>query len=91
MLPLTVYPQVYVLQLEDDCIYVGNSLSLSNRLSQHWQNLGARWTRLHKPVRVLEVIMVTEGDANDIENKRTLELMQEHGAHLVRGGRYCSP
>ena len=91
MKAMMVHPQVYVLLLEDNCMYVGNSLSLSNRLSQHWQGLGARWTKLHKPVSVLEVHMVADGeDANDLENKRTLELMQEHGADKVRGGRYCA-
>ena len=91
MRALLVHPQVYVLLLEGGNIYVGNSLSLSNRLSQHWQGQGARWTKLHKPVSVLEVHMVSDGeDASDLENKRTLELMQEHGADKVRGGRYCA-
>ena len=93
---LLVYPVVYVLECEGDehharTYYVGNSLNLNHRLSQHWQGAGSLWTRLHKPVKVLRIEIVTEGDANIVENMVTLELMHEHGREVVRGGKWTKP
>jgi predicted GIY-YIG superfamily endonuclease len=45
---------IYVLELEDDCYYVGKtSKDPSVRLEEHRQGNGAAWTRLHEPIRFL--------------------------------------
>ena len=84
---ITIYPILYVLNLEQNKKYVGMTNNLNIRLSQHYDGSGAKWTRLYKPISVERIIYpATE---NDIENKITLELMQIYGKDNVRGGSYC--
>ena len=84
---ITIYPILYVLNLEQNKKYVGMTNNLNIRLSQHYDGSGAKWTRLYKPISVERIIYpATE---NDIENKITLELMQMYGKDNVRGGSYC--
>lgn len=47
---------------------------------------GSAWTRLHKPVRVLEIISSCD---NFDEDKYTKMYMSIHGIENVRGGSYC--
>lgn len=83
---LVLYPCVYVLLLEDDCYYVGMSYNLNIRLSQHWGGSGAKWTRLHKPLKVLEVVYPAE---KTTENEITKRYMETYGSEKVRGGSWC--
>jgi hypothetical protein len=87
MLPILTRCCGYILQLEDDCYYVGITLNLNTRLSQHFDQIGgANWTSMHKPIRLLHV----EYDVDtDWENMTTLTLMSVHGIDKVRGGAWC--
>ena len=76
---------VYVLKLEDACVYVGFTENLMERLNAHFTLGGAAWTRLHKPI---EVMAVDEGDKT-LERERTLEMMRIHGWEKVRGSIWC--
>jgi len=78
--PLLVQPIVYVLELEDDCWYVGITMNLNHRLSQHWTGDGAKWTRLHKPIRVYRVVYM------GCEQEITNEMIALYGRDRVRGG-----
>jgi len=78
--PILVHPIVYVLKLEDDCYYVGITMNLNQRLSQHWTGQGAKWTRLHKPVDVMRVVY--QGNEQAITN----EMIAVYGRDAVRGG-----
>ena len=88
MQALTVYPLVYILELEDGCWYVGSSINLNVRLAQHWCGQGSGWTKKHAPTRVHEVILVREGSALEVENSATLAYIAQYGAEKVRGGSY---
>jgi predicted GIY-YIG superfamily endonuclease len=83
---LCVHPCVYILKCEDDCWYVGITFNLNIRMSQHWSGEGAKWTRLHKPVSIDAVIYPA---SKEIEDQKTLELMEIYGKEKVRGGKYC--
>jgi predicted GIY-YIG superfamily endonuclease len=83
---LVLYPLVYVLRLEDDCYYIGSSYNLNQRLSQHWGGSGAKWTRLHKPVEVIEVVYPA---GKTTENDTTKRYMEKFGADKVKGGSWC--
>lgn len=83
---LCVSPVVYVLRCEDDTWYVGISYSFNIRMSQHWSCNGSKWTKLHKPLAIHEVIYPA---SREDENRKTLELMERYGRDKVRGGSWC--
>ena len=87
MEPLLVPPMIYVLELVDGNYYVGITYNLNIRLSQHLSGSGAGWTRLHKPIRVVEVFF--EGCDRKMEDEVTKRYMEKYGKDKVRGGSYC--
>ena len=82
---ISYVPLVYVLELEDACWYVGYSSTLNKRLADHFKGQGAKWTKLHKPVRLHEVVVGNK----EKENEKTQELIQIYGQDKVRGGCWC--
>ena len=92
--PLTVCPCVYTIRLQGDdaCefyVYVGSCYNLNQRLAQHISGVGARFTREHKFIEIMHVMLV-DGCAIAAENARTLEMIAEYGSERVRGGKYLS-
>ena len=82
---LIVYPALYVLELADECFYIGISHNLNHRLSQHFNNKGSKWTKAHAPIRVVEVkYPATIQD----ENETTRIYIEKYGLDKVRGGTY---
>lgn len=79
-------PIVYVLQLNDNCWYVGYTRNLSSRMNAHFEGRGSKWTQLHKPVAIAMTIKGTK----NIERLVTLEMMKIRGTSKVRGARWCS-
>lgn len=88
---------VYTLKLEDRCWYVGTTttLAFTKRMNDHWNQAGkgSQWTRLHKPVMVQAIDVyprsLTTSEICKLEDARTLQLANNHGAERVRGGGYC--
>ena len=81
-LPIELFACVYVLELEDHCIYVGATMNFNVRMAQHFSGTGSKWTQLHKPVKVLEVLYpLTPG----LENKITQKYFDLKGRENVRG------
>ena len=78
---------VYVLELEDECYYVGFSTDPSTRIAEHFLGRGALWTKLHPPKRVLSV---TPG-GRELEDPTTILTMLQYGWRRTRGGSWCSP
>ena len=44
---------VYILLCEDESLYTGIATDLPRRIQEHRNGTGAKYTRSHKPVRVL--------------------------------------
>jgi predicted GIY-YIG superfamily endonuclease len=86
MEPIIVSPIVYVLELEEDKYYVGITYNLNIRLAQHIAGTGAKWTRLYKPKKVIEIIHCNI--TNTTENEVTRKYKEMFG-DAVRGGSYC--
>ena len=84
MKPILVYPIIYVLELEESKYYVGITTNLNYRWAQHLAGDGAKWTRLYKPLRILEVH--TENCDEAKENEITQAFCAKFGRENVRGG-----
>ena len=76
---------VYVLKCEDDKYYVGKTYNLSKRYDAHLSGYGAFWTRLYKPIEIVEKIYTS--DKYD-EDKYVWKYMEKYGIENVRGGSY---
>jgi predicted GIY-YIG superfamily endonuclease len=87
MEPILVAPMIYVLELEDDCFYVGITYNLNLRIAQHLSGTGAGWTKMHKPVKIVEVFH--EGCTRQMEDEVTKRYVDIYGAENVRGGSWC--
>ena len=84
MEPIIVCPFIYVLRCEDECLYIGITHDLNKRFAQHLNGTGAKWTRLHKPLSIIDVI--TEGCTLELEREITEKYCALYGREKVRGG-----
>ena len=57
------------------------------RIKKHFDGEGSAWTKLHKPISIVEII---NGCDNFDEDKYTLMYMSIYGKEKVRGGAFCS-
>jgi len=76
---------IYTLQLENGKYYVGKTYSPNNRITNHFNAIGSEWTKLHKPIKILEHFC--NCDDYD-EDKLTLKYMNKYGIENVRGGSF---
>ena len=84
MEPILVAPMIYVLELEDDCFYIGITYNLNLRIAQHLSGSGAQWTKMHRPKKIVEVFY--EGCTRQKEDEVTKKYVEIYGAECVRGG-----
>lgn len=86
--------KIYVLLLENQKYYVGQALDVDSRFKMHEKGkLSAEWTRLHKPIKILEIRKTQLDkveDAIKTENSVTIEYMHKYGWKNVRGGDFCT-
>jgi len=87
MEPILVAPMIYVLELEDDCFYIGITMNLNLRIAQHLAGSGAQWTKMHRPVKIVEVFY--EGCTRQKEDEVTKKYVEIYGSECVRGGSWC--
>lgn len=76
---------IYVLALEHGKYYVGKTTDPASRIFSHFSGYGSAWTRLHRPVRVVEV---RQNASSLDEDEVTKEYMNKYGVQNVRGGSY---
>ena len=76
---------LYILQLQDDCYYIGKSDNVNDRIQQHIDGQGSVWTKLHKVVKIENIINNID---NFDEDKYVKRYMQQYGIDKVRGGSY---
>ena len=78
---------IYAIQLEQGKYYIGKTNNPQFRLESHFNSNGSEWTKLYKPLRVLEII--PNCDDYD-EDKITRQYMDKYGINNVRGGSFVS-
>jgi predicted GIY-YIG superfamily endonuclease len=77
---------LYVLQLENGKYYVGRTDDVAKRYAEHKSGRGSEWTKIHKPIKMLET---HESKTAEDETNLTKHLMKKYGVDNVRGGAYC--
>lgn len=82
--PITMV-YIYILRLQKGKYYIGKTSNPIFRLENHINNKGSEWTKLYKPLELLELIP----DCDDYdEDKYTKIYMDKYGIDNVRGGSY---
>lgn len=80
---------VYVLACENRKYYIGKTdRAVESRIEDHMWDSGSAWTRMHRPLRLVETIL--DADPED-EDKYTKQYMRMFGIDNVRGGSYSMP
>ena len=77
----------YLCKLKNSKYYIGKTTNPKFRIENHFDNNGTEWTKMHKPLKVLEIIPNCD---NYDEDKYTLKYMDKYGIDNVRGGSYTS-
>lgn len=83
---------LYALKLEGGFLYIGMSRNPVRRFGKHKNGKGARWTREHKPLEIIEQRITDktlESEASKLEDDMTIEYAMKFGSQIVRGGNYC--
>jgi hypothetical protein len=78
---------IYTLQLEKGKYYVGKTNNPQFRLESHFNSNGSEWTKLYKPLKILEIKSNCD---NYDEDKITIQNMDKYGINNVRGGSFVS-
>lgn len=82
---------IYVLELENGYYYIGQSRNPEKRFKNHLTGSGAKWTKIHKPIKIIETRKteaLVESEAQIMEDEVTIEYAIKHCADKVRGGGY---
>jgi len=82
---------VYALQCHAGYYYVGQTTSVEKRFKQHAKGKGSWFTKVHKPVEVIEVVdagLITMSDCLHEENILAAKYIFEYGIDRVRGGSF---
>lgn len=92
--PKMRYYTLYALLLENDYYYVGMTSYKDpmRRFQQHLDGKGAKWTKLHKPLRIIETRYlgyISESECARLETDMAIEYMTAYGHRQVRGGALC--
>lgn len=77
---------LYVLQLEYGKWYVGKTNDVARRYAEHKSGIGSEWTRLYKPIKMVQTRQITSAED---ETTLTKQLMKQYGIDNVRGGPFC--
>ena len=78
---------IYALQLEKGKYYIGKTNNPQFRINSHFNSSGSEWTKIYKPLKVLEL----KPNCDDYdEDKLTRQYMDKYGINNVRGGSFVS-
>jgi predicted GIY-YIG superfamily endonuclease len=77
---------IYILELEQNKIYVGMTNNPQRRIQEHIEGIGADWTKKYKYVRTISIEPMQDEFSEDLTVKK---LMKQYGMDNVRGGSYC--
>jgi predicted GIY-YIG superfamily endonuclease len=79
----------FVLLLENNNYYVGATKSIRLAIINEFNGLGSEWTKIHKPIKLVNLIKIRDSDRNIIKKKHNelvIYFMKKKGFRSVRGG-----
>lgn len=76
---------IYILLLENDYYYIGESSNFIQSYQQHIDKRSCEWTKLHRTVTIAKVIQQTKDYTID---DCVIEYMKKYGIDKVRGGSF---
>jgi predicted GIY-YIG superfamily endonuclease len=89
MIPHYLPHFVYILELENGYWYIGIAFNLDYRIKQHIKGKGAKFTRLHKPIRLYSAHKQRNyKEAIDKEKELTQLAIRLFGKEKVCGSGY---
>ena len=78
---------IYAIKLEKGKYYIGKTTNPQFRLQTHFDSNGSKWTKMYKPLKVVEL----KPNCDDYdEDKITMQYMDKYGINNVRGGSFVS-
>ena len=78
---------IYAILLDQNKYYIGKTNNPQFRLQTHFNSNGSEWTKIYKPLKILEL----KPDCDDYdEDKITRQYMDKYGVNNVRGGSFVS-
>lgn len=83
---------LYALRLECGKYYVGFTNDVDRRFKRHSKGKGAMWTRMYKPLEIIEVREIPldqHARVAFLEDDMTVEYAMKYGSEHVRGGGFC--
>jgi predicted GIY-YIG superfamily endonuclease len=82
---------LFVLKLENERYFIGKSIDFYKALRKHEKGNASKWTKLNKPIDVIETIELNEENSLEIQDKLdslVQKYFNKYGIKNVRGGRY---
>lgn len=82
---------LYLLELEHGMFYIGSTCSVRRRFEYHKRGEGAKWTQIHRPIRILEqrcLGRMSAKDACKLEQVMFDEYFLKYG-YALRGAGKC--
>tara|TARA_B110000967_G_scaffold202195_1_gene240627 strand:+ start:400 stop:942 length:543 start_codon:yes stop_codon:yes gene_type:complete len=81
--------RVYVLSLQNNKYYVGESINPKKRILDHFNGNGGGWTSMYKPETTCRPLSEPQWELWELTE--TLKRMNEHGIDNVRGSLFSNP
>jgi hypothetical protein len=78
---------IYAIQLEKGKYYIGKTNNPKIRLESHFNSNGSEWTKIYKPLKVIEI---NPNCCDYDEDKITIKYMDKYGINNVRGGSFVT-
>ena len=79
---------IYALKLVNNKYYIGKTqYNVLTRFNKHVQGYGSQWTKLYKPIGIVEQFETIDKFAEDTWTKKYMDMF---GLENVRGGSYAN-
>ncbi len=75
---------VYILKCEDKSLYTGITTDLNRRLEEHKEGHGGRYTRAHKPIKIVYTEELSNRSEASVREAEIKKLSREKKQKLIK-------